>query len=54
MNSLLRGFNEIKMENMGLKENVENMKNVHVNECCVANYCGLTSITSFHMGKKES
>ena len=54
MNSLRRGISEIKMENMGLKDNMENMKDVHANECCAANYCELTPITSFHRGKKES
>ena len=54
MSSLHHGISEIKMENMGLKENMENMEDVHANECCVANYCELTPITLFRMGKKES
>ena len=54
MNSLCHAISEIKMENMGLKENMENMKDVHANECYAANYCEITPITSFHMGKKES
>ena len=53
MNSLRHGISEIKMKNMGLKENMENMKDVHANECYTANYCELISITSFHMGKKK-
>ena len=53
MNSLRHGISAIKMENMRLKQNMENMKDVHANEFCFANYCELTPITSFHMGKKK-
>ena len=53
MNSLRHGISEIKMENMGLKENMENMKYVHADECYGANYCELTPTNYFIWRKKK-
>ena len=52
MISLHHGISEIKMENMRLKENMENIEDVHANECCVANYCELDYFISYGEKRK--